>query len=147
MVKKRKEKKRKEKEKEKTELSSVTAFERSTIVNSSPVLDIEKMLDSMSGDEDAIRTLLEVFIKEHKDDAEKFRVQLKSEKQSAQRIVHSLKGVSGSLGAMPLYGIARDIEYALKSGEQVSEDLINQLSHTLEQSITFAQQVLDNENC
>ncbi|WP_322803830.1 Hpt domain-containing protein [Vibrio alfacsensis] len=139
--------KEKEKEKEKTELSPVTAFERSTIVNSPPVLDIEKMLDSMSGDEDAIRTLLEVFIKEHKDDAEKFRVQLKSEKQSAQRIVHSLKGVSGSLGAMPLYGIARDIEYVLKSGEQVSEDLINQLSHTLEQSITFAQQVLNNENC
>lgn len=113
-----------------------------------PYIDIEKMLDSLSGDEESVRMLLEVFIQDHAEDSEKLKglVAEGKDKEHAQRVAHSLKGVSGSIGAMPLHYISGDIESLIKQGEQVSDDKLDQLEDTLQKTTLFAERVLNSEN-
>lgn len=110
-----------------------------------PYIDINKMLESLSGDEEAVRMLLEVFIQEHSSDGTKLCRVLNSDKQQAQRIVHSLKGVSGSLGAMPLNSISGDIELLIKEQQNVTESQLTKLNCVLEQTILFATHILKSE--
>ncbi|MGR5132292.1 Hpt domain-containing protein [Vibrio alfacsensis] len=70
---------------------------------------------------------------------------MNDDRESAQRLVHSLKGVSGNLGAMALYTVSSDIEHLMKQGIEVSETLIVELSNELERTVEFAQQVLNRE--
>lgn len=113
-----------------------------------PYIDIEKMLDSLSGDEESVRMLLEVFIQDHAEDSEKLKglIAEGKDKEHAQRVAHSLKGVSGSIGAMPLHYISGDIESLIKQGEQVSDDKLDQLEETLQKTTLFAERVLNSEN-
>ncbi|HDM8222591.1 TPA: Hpt domain-containing protein [Vibrio campbellii] len=113
-----------------------------------PYIDIEKMLDSLSGDEESVRMLLEVFIQDHAEDSEKLKglIAEGKDKEHAQRVAHSLKGVSGSIGAMPLHYISGDIESLIKQGEQVSDDELDQLEDTLQNTTLFAERVLNSEN-
>ncbi|MHA2706058.1 Hpt domain-containing protein [Vibrio owensii] len=113
-----------------------------------PYIDIEKMLDSLSGDEESVRMLLEVFIQDHAEDSEKLKglIAEGKDKEHAQRVAHSLKGVSGSIGAMPLHYISGDIESLIKQGEQVSDDELDQLEDTLQKTTLFAERVLNSEN-
>lgn len=110
-----------------------------------PYIDLAKMLDYLSGDEDAVRMLLEVFIHDHSDDGIKLRQVLNEDHQRAQLIVHSLKGVSGSLGAMPLHYISSEIERLIKDKQKISESKLAQLHHVLEQTTLFADSVLKSE--
>ncbi len=116
-----------------------------TVVADEPYIDINKMLESLSGDEEAVRMLLEVFIQEHSSDGTKLCRVLNSDKQQAQRIVHSLKGVSGSLGAMPLNSISGDIELLIKEQQNVTECQLTKLNCVLEQTILFATHILKSE--
>ncbi|MFV8410297.1 Hpt domain-containing protein [Vibrio owensii] len=113
-----------------------------------PYIDIEKMLDSLSDDEESVRMLLEVFIQDHAEDSEKLKglIAEGKDKEHAQRVAHSLKGVSGSIGAMPLHYISGDIESLIKQGEQVSDDKLDQLEDTLQKTTLFAERVLNSEN-
>ncbi|WP_199435840.1 Hpt domain-containing protein [Vibrio owensii] len=113
-----------------------------------PYIDIEKMLDSLSGDEESVRMLLEVFIQDHAEDSEKLKglIAEGKDKEHAQRVAHSLKGVSGSIGAMPLHYISGDIESLIKQGEQVSDDKLDQLEDKLQKTTLFAERVLNSEN-
>lgn len=114
-------------------------------VSNEPYIDIEKMLDSLSDDEESVRMLLEVFIQDHTDDGSKLRTLLLEDKEHAQRVAHSLKGVSGSLGAMPLHYISGDIESLIKQGQEVSEVELTQLEDTLQKTTRFAGKVLNSE--
>lgn len=100
-----------------------------------PYIDINKMLESLSGDEEAVHMLLEVFIQDHSNDGVKLCQLLNADKEQAQRVVHSLKGVSGSLGAMPLSSISGDIELLIKEKQNVPESKLNKLKDILEQTI------------
>ncbi|HCJ1310082.1 TPA: Hpt domain-containing protein, partial [Vibrio parahaemolyticus] len=87
-----------------------------------PFIDINRMLDSLSGDEGAVRMLLEVFIQDHAEDGSKLHKLLNEDIDNAQRAAHSLKGVSGSLGAMPLHYISGEIELLIKQGKEVPDN-------------------------
>ncbi|WP_373560833.1 Hpt domain-containing protein [Vibrio sp. ES.051] len=114
-------------------------------ISSEPYIDINKMLDSLTGDEDAVRMLLEIFIQDHCDDGTKMHRLLKEDKDQAKRTLHSLKGVAGSLGAMPLYYISGDIELLIKQGLTVPEDKLTDLAGVLHQTILYANNVLESE--
>ncbi|CDT91436.1 Hpt domain protein (fragment) [Vibrio diabolicus] len=115
------------------------------VVEREPYIDINKMLDSLSGDESAVRMLLEVFIQDHSSDGSKMHRLLEEDKEQAQRAAHSLKGVSGSLGAMPLHCISGDIELLIKQGQKVPEEKLTRLDDVLKQTILFANHVLNSE--
>ncbi|RIZ55887.1 hypothetical protein AK966_04750 [Vibrio sp. PID23_8] len=111
-----------------------------------PILDIDNILDSLSGDEAAVRFLLELFIHDHSGDGEKFRQLMNNDdRERAQRLVHSLRGVSGNLGAMVLYSVSSDIEHLMKQDIEVPKALIAKLSNELKRTVDFAQQVLNLE--
>ncbi|MCA2488387.1 MULTISPECIES: Hpt domain-containing protein [Vibrio] len=115
------------------------------VVEREPYIDINKMLDSLSGDEGAVRMLLEVFIQDHSGDGTKMYQLLEEDKEQAQRAAHSLKGVSGSLGAMPLHCISGDIELLIKQGQKVPEEKLACLDDVLKQTILFANNVLNSK--
>jgi HPt (histidine-containing phosphotransfer) domain-containing protein len=111
----------------------------------SKFIDIDKMLDALSGDEESVRMLLDVFIQDHAGDSDKLRQLLSEDLEYAQRVAHSLKGVSGSLGAMPLHYISAEIENLLKQGNQVPESVLLKLATILEETIVFARGILETE--
>ncbi|WP_373271967.1 Hpt domain-containing protein [Vibrio parahaemolyticus] len=110
-----------------------------------PFIDINRMLDSLSGDEGAVRMLLEVFIQDHAEDGSKLHKLLNEDIDNAQRAAHSLKGVSGSLGAMPLHYISGEIELLIKQGKEVPDNKLCQLRDILQQTTLFAEKVLNSE--
>ncbi|WP_419184219.1 Hpt domain-containing protein [Vibrio parahaemolyticus] len=110
-----------------------------------PFIDINRMLDSLSGDEGAVRMLLEVFIQDHAEDGSKLHKLLNEDIDNAQRAAHSLKGVSGSLGAMPLHYISGEIELLIKQGKEVPDNKLCQLRDVLQQTTLFAEKVLNSE--
>ena len=68
------------------------------------------------------------------------------DKEQARRIVHSLKGVSGSIGAMPLHYISGHIESLIKQEEQVIDNKFDLLEEVLQETILFAEKALNSEN-
>jgi len=115
------------------------------VVGCEPYIDINKMLDVLSGDLGAVRMLLEVFVEDHSGDGSKIEQLLGEDKKQAERIAHSLKGVSGSLGAMPLYNISGDIELLIKQGGNVPEEKRKRLDDILKKTILSANNVLNSE--
>lgn len=110
--------------------------------NASAVIDIEAMLATMNGDDESVAMLLEVFVQDHTNDAISLRELLDTDLEAAQRKAHSLKGVAGSLGAMPLREIATEIEIALKQSEPVSEAQLSTLSEALADAISATKEYL-----
>ncbi|MBR9789479.1 MAG: Hpt domain-containing protein [Vibrionaceae bacterium] len=122
-----------------------SSSEEMPVVTDEPYIDINKMLESLSGDEEAVRMLLEVFIQDHSNDGTKLCQLFHSDQEQAQRVVHSLKGVSGSLGAMPLNSISGDIELLIKEKQNVPDNKLARLNDILDQTILFATNVLKSE--
>ncbi len=122
-----------------------SSSEKMPVLADEPYIDITNMLESLSGDEEAVRMLLEVFIQEHSNDGTKLCQLFHSDKEQAQRVAHSLKGVSGSLGAMPLHSISGDIELLMKENQNVPESKLDKLNDILEQTILFSKHILKSE--
>lgn len=106
-------------------------------------IDIPLMLETMDGDSDSVQMLLGIFKDEHASDAKKLhQLVLQCEpsniSEPAIRIVHSLKGVAGSLGAEKLKVIAGDIEIKLIQHRVVSEADYRALSIALDECVTYA---------
>jgi HPt (histidine-containing phosphotransfer) domain-containing protein len=106
-------------------------------------IDIPLMLETMDGDSDSVQMLLDIFMDEHAADAEKLHCLVSQCESSnisepAIRIVHSLKGVAGSLGAEKLKVIAGDIEIKLIQHRVVSEADYRALSLALDECVTYA---------
>ncbi len=106
-------------------------------------IDIPLMLETMDGDSDSVQMLLDIFMDEHAADAEKLHCLVSQCEPSnisepAIRIVHSLKGVAGSLGAEKLKVIAGDIEIKLIQHHVVSEADYRALSLALDECVTYA---------
>jgi PAS domain S-box-containing protein len=86
---------------------------------SAAVLDRERGLENVGGDEVLYQQLLEIFRKDHGGDFQKIKQALEQGDVSrAHRLAHTLKGASGLLGASPVRYAAFEIERALAE-EQV----------------------------
>ncbi|MDF2153849.1 Hpt domain-containing protein [Vibrio sp. CAU 1672] len=105
-------------------------------------IDIRQMLDSLSDDHDSVRMLLELFIDDHAGDVAELQRLLSEDREHAQRLVHSLKGVSGSLSAMPLHNVAAEVESLLKHGKDISPQKLGELRDILQQTTQYAADVL-----
>lgn len=97
------------------------------------------MLDSVSGDKNAVELLLNVFIEDHQDDAERIQALIGQQDPTALRLVHSLKGVAGSVGATPLRDIASDLESNLKKGQPIADSDLELLALYLRQTVQSAE--------
>jgi len=82
-------------------------------------IDIEKGLHRVGGNRKLYRKLLTDFSRDHREDMDAIRQALgQDDARTAQRIVHTLKGVSGSIGALNLYHKVKSLDSALKRSER-----------------------------
>jgi len=92
-------------------------------LNNIPELDVENGLKRVRGKLASYARLVDMFARDHADDAAKLSAHLASgEMAGAQRLLHTLKGSSATLGAMALSQCAQDLELALQ--EQTSQENI-----------------------
>ncbi|PMM57114.1 Hpt domain-containing protein [Vibrio splendidus] len=113
-----------------------------SVTDSKPAIDIEDMLETLDGDADSVELLLGVFIQDHADDYTKFKSLLVKDEILAARIVHSLKGVAGSIKASRLAIIAASIEMTMKQSRAISEHDLEELELAIKASVDAAYEYL-----
>ncbi|RPF16559.1 HPt (histidine-containing phosphotransfer) domain-containing protein [Vibrio crassostreae] len=116
-----------------------------SVTDSKPAIDIEDMLETLDGDAESVELLLGVFVQDHADDYEKFKSLLTKDETSAARVVHSLKGVAGSIKASRLAIIAASIEMTMKQSRAISEHDLTELEQAIKASVDSAHAYLDNQ--
>lgn len=80
-----------------------------------PGFDLVNIKIIVSGEPELLKSFLQEFYSESKDDSSVIAKMLKlGDTQGAQRLVHTLKGLSGSLGAMQLYDASEAFNIQLK---------------------------------
>ena len=114
------------------------------IVNTA-VINFAMMLNTLDGDKESVLMLLEVFISEHRDDVKRLQALLDKDHESATRIAHTLKGVSGSIYAGALHQVSSEVEKKLKQAEVVPNELIKTLSEKLSRAVESAEAYIRRE--
>jgi CheY-like chemotaxis protein len=96
-------------------------------------IDMEAGLQRLGGNHKLYGKLLVKFFEDHREDARAIREALdRNEIDIAQRIAHTIKGVSGSIGAGELYLVAKDLDAAFKEGRQKNYgDLLSRFENAL----------------
>ncbi|MEZ8124358.1 Hpt domain-containing protein [Vibrio splendidus] len=128
-----------------TEETPVAEKHIASVTDSKPAIDIEDMLETLDGDAESVELLLGVFVQDHTDDYTKFKSLLTKDETSAARIVHSLKGVAGSIKASRLAIIAATIEMTMKQSRAISEHDLEELEAAIKASIDAAFEYLDKQ--
>ncbi|MGR5001644.1 Hpt domain-containing protein [Vibrio celticus] len=116
-----------------------------SVTDSKPAIDIEDMLETLDGDSESVELLLGVFVQDHAGDYEKFKSLLTKDETSAARIVHSLKGVAGSIKASRLAIIAASIEMTMKQSRAISEHDLAELEQAIKATVDSAHEYLDSQ--
>lgn len=117
-----------------------------SVTDSKPAIDIEEMLETLDGDAESVGLLLGVFVQDHAGDYTKFKSLLTKDETSAARIVHSLKGVAGSIKASRLAIIAASIEMTMKQSRAISEYDLEELELAIQASVDSAMAYLDQSH-
>jgi len=93
--------------------------------------DLEQALRNLDYDEDLYEELLLEFKKQLDTDFKDIISLIKSDHQNAPILIHTLKGVSGTLGAMELYDICIQIDKAFKTKQPVTSSMLKKLEGSL----------------
>jgi HPt (histidine-containing phosphotransfer) domain-containing protein len=96
-------------------------------------IDLAEGLRRVGGNRKLYLKLLVEFYQDHQEDVHAIRHALDQENlETAQRIAHTIKGVSGSIGAADLQRDAASLETAFKKGKhQLYPELLHRLENTL----------------
>ena len=114
--------------KEKSDRSS------SALPNSLPGIDIKTGLERVAGNQKLYRNLLKKFSKNQANAIEKIKDALQSQDlELATRLAHTLKGVSGNIGATALQSAAKDLEAEILQGADVSPILFESTRSQMDQ--------------
>ena len=97
-------------------------------------IDIESGLKAVGGNRNLYRKLLVDFYSDHRKDGQAIRDALDEDNlEMATRIAHTIKGVSGTIGAAALQEDAKNLEAALKTGEETGyEPMVPAFDRSLE---------------
>jgi two-component system sensor histidine kinase/response regulator len=99
-----------------------------------PGFDYALGLRSVRGKSARLVGFLKRFGQEHADDSQKVRELLANgEKDDAQRLAHTLKGVAGTIGLPKIQAIARQLELSIK--EEKPDQVISQQLDALDQQL------------
>jgi PAS domain S-box-containing protein len=100
-----------------------------------PGLDVQKGLESVRGRAANYRKLLRMLVDTHAQDVTALRGRLDAgDSREAHRLAHSLKGAAGTLGCTRVESAARELEIAIRDGQErpAVEDLLNRLADDLD---------------
>ncbi len=115
------------------------------IENSSiPGLDIKGGLRRVLGKTDMYLSLLHKYVDSHKDDISKLERLLGSgDYETGERLIHTLKGVSGTIGALEIQEMAAEIEIALHERKALN-DVLPMLDQMEELHSSMLEKILMN---
>jgi two-component system, sensor histidine kinase and response regulator len=100
-------------------------------------IDLHAGLATMDGDTDLYRQVLQMFLEHQSDDGNKLAALLKAgDNSSAERLAHSMKSISASVGLMPLSATSKELELRLRRGDR--RDQLTPLVQQFQQEITAA---------
>ncbi len=93
-------------------------------------LNLARGLECGMGQPSKLARYLTIFVESHAQDADRLRPHLAGgDLKQAHEIVHSLKGVAGTLGAVPVYAASIALETAILHG--ASRESLGQNLHAL----------------
>lgn len=100
-----------------------------------PVMDLEKALKNVAGNEELLVKLLKEFSQDYSTSHQKIRDALKDDNlEEAHRLAHTIKGIAGSFSAGRLQSIAYDLELTLKDNKlDTIESLLENFQTSLDE--------------
>ena len=109
-------------------------------------IDSDRVIADLGGDVALYRRMLVMFRDSERDFPERFhRVRTRGPREEAIRMVHTLRGVSGSLGIRDLFAAASNLENALRAAgdDAATEELVREVGAALDDVISEMDQSLD----
>jgi diguanylate cyclase (GGDEF)-like protein len=89
--------------------------------NKYPGIDFQVGVGNVLGDEDLFAEILVMFYEDHSNDSEKIQQAISDKDQAAcKHLVHTLKGVSCSVGAMRLFELTKALDRAISMEDKTS---------------------------
>lgn len=111
------------------------------------VFEIENLMEQLEGDTDAIDAVLGMFVEEHKMDGEKLQTFAKNDDVEGTRgLIHSMKGVSGNIGAYAMQHFCIQLEKTLSAGESPDKRAVEQFDQLLALTIKDVLSEMENLN-
>jgi len=103
-----------------------------------PGIDTTSGLARVGGNNKSYRNLLKKFVQNQSEAVTNIRKSLEEKDiELATRLAHTLKGVSGNIGAMALHGVAQDLEAGLKQDKfSISESLLENTESVLHEVVS-----------
>jgi HPt (histidine-containing phosphotransfer) domain-containing protein len=108
-------------------------------------IDSDRVIADLGGDVALYRRMLGMFCDSERDFPERFRrARSRGAPEDALRIVHTLRGVSGSLGMGELFAVASNLENAMRAatGHAPPEELVREVGTVLDEVIAELDQSL-----
>ncbi|MFL6699090.1 MAG: response regulator [Vitreoscilla sp.] len=111
-----------------------------------PGIDAERVIADLGGDVALYEKMLTMFRDSERDFPERLREALRhGTREQIIRVVHTLRGVSGSLGMRDLFALASSLESALSAdaGDSAPEELVHEVGAMLDTVIAELDQLFD----
>ncbi|REL29763.1 diguanylate cyclase [Thalassotalea euphylliae] len=101
-------------------------------------IDYQVGLSNVLGDDDLFKEILKMFFDDHHQDGVKIQQAIDTDDQASMKhLVHTLKGVACSVGAMQLFERAKQLDFAVNDGDKESyQGLFDNVSFELNRVIT-----------
>jgi len=93
--------------------------------------DIQKALEYADNDIEFYQKMLIKFKRQLKTEYKNIISQITHHDETIPVTIHTLKGISGTLGAVDLFNICIQIDQVCKEGETISSDMINKLDQAI----------------
>ncbi|MCU7834554.1 MAG: transporter substrate-binding domain-containing protein [gamma proteobacterium symbiont of Taylorina sp.] len=109
-----------------------------------PGLNIKKGIRQVGGNEALYQNLLKDFLKHHGNLEETLQQSIQNgDHKKTVRIIHTIKGVSGNIGADRMQSITSQIDLVLKKGDTISPNLLNSLNEACRELYGCLQQLIN----
>ncbi|WP_251876024.1 Hpt domain-containing protein [Grimontia kaedaensis] len=101
-----------------------------------PLFEASVLKEQLEDDEEAIESVLTMFVAEHQNDGQMLRKHFDSKEIARTRtLIHNIKGVSGNIGASALQAFCTQADLRLRKGEMIDENEVKQFEKLLSVSI------------
>lgn len=84
-----------------------------------PGIDYDVGISNVLGDEDLFKEIILMFYEDHSNDADKIeKAILENDRDNSKHLVHTLKGVACSIGAMDIFETIKLLDIAINESNQ-----------------------------
>jgi len=101
-------------------------------------IDDDSLLETLNFDEELFFHLLSVFVSDLNTKFDKLPQMIEDKDPQAPNLIHSLKGVAGSMVATPLFQITKTIDERFRRGEDIDAELTVSLQRQMGLAINYA---------